>query len=54
MKMKVELELEKKQRAPKIFFDGRKEFIRRMWKLVSWISNDFRSTILHTLKVLFV
>ena len=34
MKMKVELEveLEKKRRAPKIFFDGRKEFIRHVWK----------------------
>ena len=32
MKMKVELELEKKRRATKIFFDGRKEFIRCMRK----------------------
>ena len=36
MKMKVEeVELEelgKKRRAPKIFFDGRKEFIRRVRK----------------------
>ena len=33
MKMKVEeLELEKKRRAPKIFFDGRKEFIRHVRK----------------------
>ena len=33
MKMKVEeLELEKKRRVPKIFFDGRKEFIRRVRK----------------------
>ena len=31
--MKVEeLELEKKREAPKIFFDGRKEFIRRVRK----------------------
>ena len=43
---------EKKRGAPKIFFDGRK-FIRRMRKLLPWISNDFRSLILHTLKVLF-
>ena len=32
MKMKVELELEKKRLAPKIFFDGRKEFIRYVRK----------------------
>ena len=35
MKMKVELEeleLEKKRWEPKIFFDGRKEFIRRVRK----------------------
>ena len=31
MKMKVE-ELEKKRRAPKIFFDVKKEFIRRVRK----------------------
>ena len=35
-------------------FDGRKELQAACGKLVSWISNDFRSTILHTLKVLFV
>ena len=30
--MKVEVELEKKRRAPKIIFDGRKKFIRRVRK----------------------
>ena len=30
--MKMKVELEKKQRAPKIFFDGRKEFIRHVRK----------------------
>ena len=30
--MKMKVELEKKRRAPKIFFDGRKEFIRRVRK----------------------
>ena len=45
---------EKKRRAPKIFFDGGRSLEGACGKLVSWISNDFRSTILHTLKVLFV
>ena len=30
--MKMKVELEKKRQAPKIFFDGRKEFIRRVQK----------------------
>ena len=30
--MKMQVELRKKRQAPKIFFDGRKEFIRRMRK----------------------
>ena len=32
MKMKETNKQRKKQQAPKIFFDGRKEFIRRMRK----------------------
>ena len=30
--MKMKETKKKKRRAPKIFFDGRKEFIRRVWK----------------------
>ena len=44
----------KKRRAPKIFFVVGRSLQGVCGKLVSWISNDFRSMILHTLKVLFV
>ena len=56
--MKVELELEKKRRVPKMFFDGRKEFIRHR---AENSSHGYQTTsgqqffiTLKVLKVLFV
>ena len=48
---KVCNENERKNSGANNIFDGRKESIRRVR---NWISNDFRSTILDTLKILFV
>ena len=33
---------EKKRRAPKIFFDGKKEFIRRVWKTCAMDIKQFQ------------
>ena len=54
MKMKETNKQRKKRQVPKIFFDGRKEFIRRVRKTRVMDIKRLQINDIHTLKVLFV